>query len=147
MSGTQYHFDIALINELSGRTRNIALNLGLSCSLPELIEYKLTQKDVFNHSQFSGLVTKEKLLVVNALITYRISSIDHVYFFSEETIEFILDQFIQAYEDFLHIIDRNYFDFEAELNANYPKAIAWIQFIENQYKISKRFYDFEELAL
>lgn len=141
MSGTQYHPDGALVGELNARSREIAIYFSKTLTLKQLFQFKYTQKDTFNNERFSEFVKKDKLLIINALIVFRLSCIDYVYLFSPEKVDFILNEYIHAYEDFLSLSQRNYLDFEQELKANYPRAVQWINLIESQARINQRFAD------
>lgn len=138
MSGTQYHTDESLLRELKDISRDTAILMSQKVLLKQLFEYKYLQNDLFNNSNFSSLVTKQKLLIINALIVFRLSCIDHVYFFNETKIDFILNEYLHAYEDFFHIKQYNFIDLEETLKINYPSAIRWMGLIESQAKLNKQ---------
>lgn len=138
MSGTQYHIDESLLRELKDDSQEVAILMSQKVSLKQLLEYKYLQDDVFNISKFSNLTTKEKLLIVNALIVFRLSCIDHVHHFESSKIDFILNEYLHAYEDFLHIKERNFIDFEEVLTKDYPRAVKWMNLIESQAKLNKQ---------
>ena len=141
MSGTQYHIDESLFRELKDVSREVATIMSQKVPLKQLFEFKYLQNDVFDNSRFSELAAKDKLLIVNALIVFRLSCIDHVYYFNQTKIDFILNEYLHAYEDYLHIRERNFIDFEETLKTNYPSAIKWMKFIENQAKLSEKFQE------
>ncbi|GKT12098.1 MAG: hypothetical protein ISEC1_P1073 [Thiomicrorhabdus sp.] len=138
MSGTQYHTDESLLRELKDISRDTAIIMSHKVLLKQLLEYKYLQNDLFKNSQFSSLSAKEKLLIVNALIVFRLSCIDHVHYFNESKIDFIMNEFLHAYEDFFHIKQHNFIDFEETLKINYPSAIRWMSLIESQSKLNKQ---------
>ena len=138
MSGTQYHIDESLLRELKDDSQEIATVMSQKVPLKQLLEYKYLQNDVFDNHKFSNLTTKEKLLIVNALISFRLSCIDHVHYFESSKIDFILSEYLHAYEDFLHIKERNFIDFEEVLTKDYPRAVKWVNSIESQAKLSEQ---------
>lgn len=141
MSGTQYSIDYGLINELNGNCRPVAFDLSFNTSLKKLFQFKYTKQDTLQNKPFSELELNDRFLVVNALIVYRLSCIDHVYFFEERHIDFVVNEYIRAYEDTFSIRERHYLDFEEEILNYYPAAQKWFNLIQSQAKINHRFWD------
>lgn len=136
MSGTQYHIDESLLRELRDESQEVAIIMSQKVLLKQLFQYKYLQEDIFDIAAFSQLTTKEKLLVINAVIVFRLSCIDYIYYFSPTKIDFILNEYLHAYEDFLHIKEHNFIDFEETLKTSYPRAVSWMNNIEAQAKLN-----------
>ncbi|WP_168188938.1 hypothetical protein [Thiomicrorhabdus sediminis] len=121
-------------------SRDIALHMALHVPLKQLFEFKYRQQDNFNDEDFSALKPIEKALIVNALISYRLSCIDHLHFFDDHKIDFMLNEFIRAYEDFLKLKHLAVVNYVEEIKSHFPKAVEWIQFIEQQARVNKHLY-------
>lgn len=141
MSGTQYSEDSGLINELNAKCRPIAFDLSLNTPLKHLFEFKYTKKDTLKHPEFSKLELNDQFLIINALIVYRLSCIDYVFFFDDDHIDFILTEYIRAYEDYFHLKQHSFFDLEEEMENNYPSAHKWLNLVQSQARMNERFGD------
>lgn len=144
MSGTQYDIDQGLLTELNGNCRKVALEFAKRVPLKLFLQFKYSHKDTFQYQPFSRLSPVEKLLVVNAVIVYRLSCIDNIYFFSEAEIDLVIAEYLSAYEESFDARERHYIDLQEELNKHYPRAAQWLLSIDAQSRANKRYQEMRQ---